>query len=92
MPRCGPVTTTAALEKYGVDLRRPYVLTVASDDRRKNLSLLGRLAARVEPLGFDLAWAGGASGTLKDQAEIETVRRLGYVDCSIVLTLHGPLP
>jgi glycosyltransferase involved in cell wall biosynthesis len=63
-------------------LTRPYVLTIATDDRRKNLEKLAPVARALAREGIGLVWAGdrrpyfataGASGA-------GGVRSVGYVD------------
>jgi glycosyltransferase involved in cell wall biosynthesis len=61
-------------------LAGPYVLTVATDDRRKNLSVLSRAAARLEALGVELVWAGDRRPYIAQAPSIDGVRALGYVD------------
>jgi glycosyltransferase involved in cell wall biosynthesis len=61
-------------------LERPYVLTVGTDDRRKNLSSLAALADRLNDLSVDLVWAGGARSHITNGSELPGVRALGYVD------------
>lgn len=43
--------------RYGLD--RPYVLTVATGQGRKNVPLLGPLSERLANEGIDVVWAGG---------------------------------
>jgi glycosyltransferase involved in cell wall biosynthesis len=73
--------------KLGLD--RPYVLTVATDDRRKNLAALGPLAARLAELGIELVWAGGARSHLTGGAPRDGVRAVGYVDEEDLPGLYG---
>jgi glycosyltransferase involved in cell wall biosynthesis len=60
-------------------LKRPYVLTVATADARKNLSLLSHVATRLRGLGLDLVWAGGSRAHIAGEPPIEGVLSLGYV-------------
>lgn len=61
-------------------LARPYVLTVGTNDRRKNLGSLERAARALKELGIELAWAGGARPQFAQTAPVRGVRALGYVD------------
>jgi glycosyltransferase involved in cell wall biosynthesis len=61
-------------------LSRPYVLTVATDDRRKNLPALAQAAAALDKLGIDLAWAGDSRPYFAQATAAAGVRPLGYVD------------
>jgi glycosyltransferase involved in cell wall biosynthesis len=61
-------------------LRGPYVLTVATDDRRKNLSVLSHAAQRLQALGVELLWAGDRRPHITQGHPIDGVRALGYVD------------
>jgi glycosyltransferase involved in cell wall biosynthesis len=61
-------------------LSRPYVLTVATDDRRKNLPALAPAAAALDRLGIDLAWAGDSRPYFAQATAAAGVRPLGYVD------------
>jgi glycosyltransferase involved in cell wall biosynthesis len=65
---------------HKLGLRAPYVLTVATDDRRKNLSVLGRSAQRLGELGIELAWAGEGRPQFAHSSSIDGARVLGYVD------------
>ena len=62
-------------------LRRPYVLTIATADRRKNLASLAVAAARLAEEGIDLVWAGddrpyfSASGSIPGSAVAGLCRR-----------------
>ncbi len=69
----GPVAATLGLD-------RPYVLTVATDDRRKNLAALGETARRLQQAGIDLAWAGDVRPYFAAGHGIAGARMLGYVD------------
>jgi glycosyltransferase involved in cell wall biosynthesis len=58
----------------------PYVLTVATDDRRKNLAVLNQAAWRLRTLGVELVWAGDSRPYITHTRSIEGVRALGYVE------------
>jgi glycosyltransferase involved in cell wall biosynthesis len=63
--------------KYGLD--HPYVLTVGTADRRKNVSVLVEAAERLRPLGIQVAWAGGSRPHLLGERSVAGIRPLGYV-------------
>jgi glycosyltransferase involved in cell wall biosynthesis len=69
-------------------LRRPYVLTVATDDRRKNLNVLGETARRLAREGIDLAWAGDVRPYFSASGGIPGARVLGYVDDELLPGLY----
>lgn len=62
---------------HGLD--RPYVLTVATADARKNLAALAPVAAALAQRGLELVWAGDTRGYFAGVAEIPGLRALGYV-------------
>jgi glycosyltransferase involved in cell wall biosynthesis len=77
--RFGPhADREAVAQKLG--LNAPYVLTVATDDRRKNLGVLTETARRLRTLGVELVWAGDARAHIGHAGSVEGVRALGYVD------------
>jgi glycosyltransferase involved in cell wall biosynthesis len=61
-------------------LHRPYVLTIATADRRKNLASLAVAAARLADEGIDLVWAGDDRPYFSASGAIRGLRSLGYVD------------
>lgn len=65
-------------DKFG--LARPYVLTVASKVKRKNLGALLPLAKQLEEIGVDVVAAGGTRPHLGSQAGSGAVRELGPVE------------
>jgi glycosyltransferase involved in cell wall biosynthesis len=65
---------------HKLGLSRPYVLTVATDDRRKNLPVLARAAARLDELGIELVWAGDSRPYFAQANAAAGIRPLGYVD------------
>ncbi len=67
------------------DLGRPYVLTVATLEPRKNL---GALAAAQRLLGDDLALAVAGAEGWGEQPGLEGVIRLGFVDDDRLATLY----
>jgi glycosyltransferase involved in cell wall biosynthesis len=64
--------------KAALHLTRPYVLTVASRTRRKNLASLAATARRLGNAGIDLVAAGGARPQFADEAGTPA-RALGHV-------------
>lgn len=60
-------------------LPRPYVLTIATDDRRKNLPALAVAAARLQELGIDLVHAGDTRPYFATAGRGGATRSLGYV-------------
>jgi glycosyltransferase involved in cell wall biosynthesis len=71
----GPDHRAAA--RLGLD--RPYVLTIATDDPRKNLQALAPAAAALERLGIELVWAGDSRPYFARAGAAEGLRSLGYV-------------
>jgi glycosyltransferase involved in cell wall biosynthesis len=61
-------------------LLRPYVLTIATADRRKNLASLAVAAARLADEGVDLVWAGDDRPYFSASGSIPGLRSVGYVD------------
>jgi glycosyltransferase involved in cell wall biosynthesis len=61
-------------------LHRPYVLTIATDDRRKNVEKLAPVAAALAREGIELVWAGDRRPYFATAAATAGVRSLGYVD------------
>jgi glycosyltransferase involved in cell wall biosynthesis len=61
-------------------LGRPYVLTVATDDRRKNVTRLAPVARALEGAGIELVWAGDRRPYFAGAAAAAGVRSVGYVD------------
>ncbi len=62
---------------FGLD--RPYVLTVSTNDRRKNLAALAEAVRRLGELGIDLVWAGESRSYFADAGVPVGIRALGYV-------------
>ena len=61
-------------------LTRPYVLTVATDDRRKNVEKLAPVARALAQEGIELVWAGDRRPYFAAAAAAAGVRSLGYVE------------
>jgi glycosyltransferase involved in cell wall biosynthesis len=68
----------AAAARLG--LTRPYVLTVATDDRRKNVAQLAPVAQALDAQGIELVWAGDRRPYFAGSAAAAGVRSVGYVD------------
>jgi glycosyltransferase involved in cell wall biosynthesis len=60
-------------------LHRPYVLTIATADARKNLAALEPVAAELREQGIELVWAGDSRPYFARSAGASGVRALGYV-------------
>ncbi len=60
-------------------LNRPYVLTLATADARKNLPALGPAAAALDTHGIELVWAGDTRSYFSELRGVTGLRRLGYV-------------
>jgi glycosyltransferase involved in cell wall biosynthesis len=73
--------------RLGLD--RPYVLTVATDDRRKNLQSLGQTALQLGEIGIDLVWAGDRRPYFAAANGIPGARMLGYVDDDLMPGLYS---
>jgi glycosyltransferase involved in cell wall biosynthesis len=68
-----------AATRRRLGLERPYVLTIATADARKNLSALAPVAAALLREGIELVWAGDARPYFTAPAETRGLRHLGYV-------------
>jgi glycosyltransferase involved in cell wall biosynthesis len=60
-------------------LHRPYVLTIATDDPRKNLDALLPCAAALAQRGIELVWAGDSRPQFARTRPLTGLRALGYV-------------
>ncbi len=60
-------------------LHRPYVLTIATDDPRKNLDALLPCAAALAHGGIELVWAGDSRPQFARTRPLTGLRALGYV-------------
>lgn len=72
------IDPTATVRRLGLD--RPYVLTIATADPRKNLQALAGAAASLDDLGIDLVWAGDSRPYFARAGSTSGLRSLGYVD------------
>lgn len=60
-------------------LERPYVLTIATADRRKNVEKLAPVAAALAKEGIEMVWAGDQRPYFQAAAAASGVRSVGYV-------------
>lgn len=67
-----------AAHRYG--LTGPYVLTIATADRRKNLPALAVTAHRLRTEGIELVRAGDTRSYFAGEAAAAGIRSVGYVD------------
>jgi glycosyltransferase involved in cell wall biosynthesis len=70
-------------------LTRPYVLTVASRLRRKNLAVLETAARALRERGIDLVAAGGGRPQFSDDGRPGAVRLLGVVPEDLLPALYA---
>ena len=75
---------TAAL----LQLRAPYVLTIATDDQRKNLDALVPCAAALAERGIELVWAGDSRPQFARTRPLTGLRALGYVPDELLVGLY----
>ncbi len=78
--RFHPDADPAPAGRAGWACSRPYVLTIATDDRRKNVEKLAPVAAALAQEGMELVWAGDRRPYFAAAAATAGVRSLGYVD------------
>jgi glycosyltransferase involved in cell wall biosynthesis len=69
-------------------LRRPYVLTIATDDPRKNLDALLPCAAALAERGIELVWAGDSRPQFARTRPLTGLRALGYVPEELLVGLY----
>ncbi len=70
-------------------LARPYVLTVSTADRRKNLAVLSHAAGVLDAVGVDLVWAGESRSYFARATPPNGVRMLGYVRDDLLPGLYA---
>ena len=72
---------------------RPYVLTIGSSAKHKNISLIAGLAGRLDQIGFDLRIVGGGAAIFADQgAQTDAAnvhRHAGASDDDLAALLRG---
>ena len=69
-------------------LERPYVLTIATDDARKNLDALLPCAAALAERGIELVWAGDSRPQFARTRPLTGLRTLGYVPDELLVGLY----
>jgi glycosyltransferase involved in cell wall biosynthesis len=69
-------------------LHRPYVLTIATDDPRKNLDALVPCAAALARRGIELVWAGDSRPQFARTRPLTGLRALGYVPDELLVDLY----
>jgi glycosyltransferase involved in cell wall biosynthesis len=69
-------------------LHRPYVLTIATDDPRKNLDALLPCAAALAQRGIELVWAGDSRPQFARTKPLTGLRELGYVPDELLVGLY----
>ncbi len=84
-----PDPDAAGAVRAALDLRRPYVLTVASQTARKNLRALVPAAAALAADGVELLVAGGGRPQLTPEDGLDGLRRLGHVDDALLPGLYA---
>ncbi|MGH2916360.1 MAG: glycosyltransferase family 4 protein [Solirubrobacteraceae bacterium] len=73
-------------------LHRPYALTIATADARKNLGALHAAAGALDELGIDLVWAGDSRRQFASATAPAGLRRIGYVpDADLPALYRGAL-
>jgi glycosyltransferase involved in cell wall biosynthesis len=88
-PALDPGADAVALAEIGVGLQgRPYVLTVATADARKNLSTLAPVAGALAERGIDLVWAGEAREYFTELGAVPGLRSIGYVPDALLPALY----
>ena len=78
---------TAARRALGLAGR--YVLCVAGEGERKNLAALGSVARALRAVGVDVVLAGSRRAHHGERAELDGVRRLGYVSDALLPGLYA---
>jgi glycosyltransferase involved in cell wall biosynthesis len=71
-----------------LNLRAPYVLTIGTDDPRKNLDALGPCAAALRQRRIELVWAGDARPQFARTRAPSGLRALGYVPDELLPGLY----
>ena len=79
----------AAGARAALGLTRPYVLTVAGEGARKNLSVLGAAARALAGHGIELVAAGSRRAHHGPAVGIDGIRHLGYVDDALLPGLYA---
>ncbi|HYZ81553.1 MAG TPA: glycosyltransferase family 1 protein [Solirubrobacteraceae bacterium] len=77
-PRFTPEVDAASVARR-LGLERPYVLTIATADRRKNVDTLAPVAAALATEGIEMVWAGDRRPYFQAATAASGVRAVGYV-------------
>jgi glycosyltransferase involved in cell wall biosynthesis len=85
-PRFTPGDGGGAAAALG--LKRPYVLTIATDDPRKNLDALVPCSAALAQRGIELVWAGDSRPHFARTRPLTGLRALGYVADELLVDLY----
>jgi glycosyltransferase involved in cell wall biosynthesis len=75
--------------RRALGLRRPYVLTVASQTARKNLAALVPAARALTAEGVEVVAAGGHRPQFAREQGLEPLRLLGHVDDALLPGLYA---
>ena len=86
--RFSPGDGDVARVKTALGLHRPYVLTIATDDPRKNLDALLPCAAALARRGIELVWAGDSRPQFARTEPLTGLRVLGYVPDELLVGLY----
>ena len=86
--RFSPVADAAGARR-ALGLERPYVLCVAGEGARKNLGALSEVARVLRERGVEVVLAGSRRAHHGARAELEGVRRLGYVADALLPGLYA---
>ena len=84
-----PDPAAAAAARQAFDLRRPYVLTVASQTARKNLAALASAAEALAHRGVEVVAAGGHRPQFTAEGALHGIRHLGHVDDALLGGLYA---
>jgi len=79
----------AAAARRALGLQRDYVLTVAGEGARKNLSVLGATARALAERGLELVAAGSRRAHHGPAIGVDGIRHLGYVDDALLPGLYA---
>jgi glycosyltransferase involved in cell wall biosynthesis len=75
--------------RVALGLTRPYVLTVAGEGARKNLSVLGATARALAGRRLELVAAGSRRAHHGPSVGVDGIRHLGYVDDALLPGLYA---
>ncbi len=86
--RFSPGIGDVARVRIALGLNRPYVLTIATDDTRKNLDALLPCASVLAQRGIELVWAGDSRPQFARTRPLTGLRALGYVPDELLVGLY----